>query len=247
LRARKKSILDAVQDQLRAVSARLGTHDRARLDQHATALRDIETRLDAQAMPSMSCADPGLPSLPSSLTDNDSFPALGRLQMDLLAVALACDLTRVASLMWSRSVSMARFTWLSPSIVEPHHDLSHKPDDDTASQDKLTRINGWYAAQFAYLLGKLADAQETDGTRVLDNTLLLWCNELGKGNTHSRQSAPYLLAGRAGGALRTGRFLSYQGDPPHNNLLVSLLQAMDVSIAKFGKDDWCTGPLSGLL
>lgn len=247
LRARKKSILDAVQDQLRAVSARLGANDRARLDQHATALRDIEARLDAQAMPSMSCADPGAPPVPSAPTDNDSFPAIGKLQMDLIAVALACDLTRVASLMWSRSVSQTRFTWLSPSVTDPHHDLSHKPDDDATSQDKLTRINTWYAAQFAYLLGKLADAQETDGTRLLDNTLLLWSNELGKGNTHSRQSAPYVLAGRAGGALRTGRFLTYTGDLPHNNLLVSLLQAMDVSTTRFGNDDWCTGPLSGLL
>ena len=247
LRARKRSILDAVRAQFQAVSARLGAADRARLDQHATALRDIEIRLDAQAMPSPSCLDPGAPGLPASLTDNSNFPAIGKLQMDLLAVALACDLTRVASLQWSRSVSMVRFTWLAPTITDAHHDLSHKPDDDATSQDKLVRINTWYAAQLAYLLGKLATAGETDGTRLLDATLVLWCNELGKGNTHSRQLAPYVLAGQAGGALRTGRFLSYTGDLPHNNLLVSLLQAMDVPVAKFGKDEWCTGPLTGLL
>jgi hypothetical protein len=247
LRARKKSILDAVRGQFQAVSTRLGSGDRARLDQHATALRDIETRLDAQATPGLACVDPGAPALPSSLTDNDSYPAIGKLQMDILAVALACDLTRVASLQWSRSVSLTRFTWLSPSITDPHHDLSHKPDDDATSQDKLTRINTWYASQLAYLLEKLATAQETDGTRLLDATLVFWCNELGKGNTHSRQLAPYVLAGKAGGALRTGRFLTYTGDLPHNNLLVSMLQAMDVSVTTFGKDEWCTGPLSGLL
>ncbi|HEY4187963.1 MAG TPA: DUF1552 domain-containing protein [Polyangia bacterium] len=247
LRARRKSVLDAVLGQVQSVSTRLGSGDRARLDQHATALRDIETRLDAQAMPGLSCVDPGAPALPPNLTDNDSFPAIGKLQMDILAVALACDLTRVASLQWSRSVSLVRFTWLSPGITAAHHDLSHTPDDDTASQDKLTRINTWYASQFGYLLGKLATAQETDGTRLLDASLVFWCNELGKGNTHSRQLAPYVLAGQAGGALRTGRFLSYTGDLPHNNLLVSMSQAMDVSITKFGKDEWCTGPLAGLL
>jgi hypothetical protein len=247
MRARKKSILDAVRGQVQAVSARLGTADPARLDQHATALRDIEMRLDAQAMPSLACVDPGAPALPSNLTDNDNFPAIGKLQMDILAVALACDLTRVASLQWSRSVSLTRFTWLTPTITDAHHDLSHKPDNDAASQDKLTRINTWYASQLAYLLGKLATAQETDGTRLLDASLVFWCNELGKGNTHSRQLAPYVLAGNAGGALRTGRFLTYTGDLPHNNLLVSMLQAMDVSVTKFGKDEWCTGPLSGLL
>lgn len=247
LRARRKSVLDAVSAQFTAVSARVGTSDRARLDEHASALRDIEVRLDAQARPSASCVDPGQPVPPASLSDNDNFPAIGKLQMDILALALACDLTRVASLQWSRSVSMTRFTWLTPAVTEAHHDLSHRGDDDAAAQDKLTRINTWYAAQLGYLLGKLASIQETDGTRLLDSTLLLWSNELGKGNTHSRQLAPYVLAGKAGGALRTGRFLSYTGDLQHNNLLVSVLQAMDVPVAKFGKEDWCTGALAGLL
>ena len=247
LRARRRSVLDAVGAQFQAVSARVGAGDRARLDEHATALRDIELRLDAQARPSAACVDPGVPALPKSLTDNDSFPAIGKLQMDILAMALACDLTRVASLQWSRSVSMTRFTWLTPTITDAHHDLSHHGDDDAVAQEKLLRINTWYAAQLAYLLGKLATAEETDGSRLLDSTLLLWSNELGKGNAHSRALAPYVLAGKAGGALRTGRFLTYTGDPPHNNLLVSILQAMDISVAKFGKEEWCTGALTGLL
>jgi uncharacterized protein DUF1552 len=247
LRARRKSVLDAVNAQFMSVSARVGASDRARLDEHASALRDIEARLDAQARPSAACIDPGRPAQPAVLGDNDNFPAIGKLQMDILALALACDLTRVASLQWSRSVSMTRFTWLTPTITEGHHDLSHRGDDDAAAQDKLTRINTWYASQLGYLLGKLAAVQETDGTRLLDSTLLLWSNELGKGNEHSRQRAPYVLAGKAGGALRTGRFLSYTGDLPHNNLLVSVLQAMDIPVAKFGKEEWCTGPPTGLL
>ena len=247
LRARRKSVLDAVNAQFRSVSARVGAGDRARLDEHATALRDIETRLDAQARPSEACTNPAAPAPVSGLNDNDRFPTIGKLQMDILALALTCDLTRVASLQWSRSVSMTRFTWLTPAITDGHHDLSHRGDDDAPAQDKLLRINTWYASQLAYLLGKLASAQETDGSRLLDSTLLLWSNELGKGNAHSRQLAPYVLAGKAGGALKTGRFLSYTGDLPHNNLLVSLLQAMDVPVTKFGKEEWCTGALTGLL
>ena len=247
LRARRRSVLDAVTAQFQAVSARVGAGDRARLDEHATALRDIETRLDAQARPSAACTNPATPAAVTDLSHNDSFPTIGKLQMDLLALALTCDLTRVASLQWSRSVSMTRFTWLTPTITDAHHDLSHRGDDDAPAQEKLLRINTWYAAQLAYLLAKLASAQETDGSRLLDSTLLLWSNELGKGNAHSRQNAPYVLAGQAGGALRTGRFLSYTGDLPHNNLLVSVLQAMDVPVTKFGKEEWCTGALTGLL
>jgi len=248
MRARRRSVLDAVLGQFTTVSARVGTADRARLDAHATSIREIERRLDAQGMPGGACRDPGAPAapaLPTDLTANDNYPAVGTLQMDLLVMALACDLTRVASLQWSRSVSQVRFTWLD--IHEGHHDLSHLPDSDAQAVDKLTRINTWYAQQLAYLLGRLATAPEADGSRLLDSSLVLWSNELGKGNSHSRQNAPYVLAGSAGGALRTGRFLQFTGDPPHNDLLVSLLNAMDVPTTTFGKPEWCRGPLPGLL
>jgi hypothetical protein len=81
---------------------------------------------------------------------------------------------------------------------------------------------------------------------MLDNTLLLWCNELGKGNTHSRNDAPYVLAGGAGGALEAGRFLEYD-EQPHNDLLVSLLNLMGIDDETFGNPEWCNGPLAGLV
>jgi hypothetical protein len=244
LRARRRSVLDAVRGQLAKVEARVGASDRARLDAHATAIRGIEDRLDAATNQTPACLNPAAPQLPPSLFDNDAFPAVGTLQMDLMALALACDLTRVASLQWSQSVSQVRHTWLG--ITDGHHDLSHLPDDDAVAVDKLTRINTWYATQLAYLTGKLADTPEVDGTRLLDASLVLWCNELGKGNTHSRLNAPYVLVGGAGGGLATGRFLTYTGDLPHNNLLTSLLLAMGIPATTFGRADWCTGPLVGL-
>jgi Protein of unknown function (DUF1552) len=169
---------------------------------------------------------------------------MGARQIDLLVLALACGQTRVASLQWSRSVSQVRFTWLG--ISDTHHGLSHMPDTDPDSQTKLTLINQWYASQFANLITKLKSYPEGDGT-LFDRCLLFWCNELGKGNIHSRNDAPYVLAGSAGGALKTGRLLQYPGDVPHNNLLVSLLQIMGLPDTTFGKPEWCTGPLSGLV
>jgi hypothetical protein len=144
-------------------------------------------------------------------------------------------------------VSNVRFTWLPTPINEGHHDLSHRSDEDADAVAKLTRINTWYASQLAGLIDRLKAIPEGDGT-VFDNTLILWANELAKGNTHSRVGAGYVLAGRAAGALRTGRFLDYTGQSiPHNNLLVSLLNLMDVPDKSFGKTDWCTGPLAGLI
>lgn len=245
LRKRRKSILDGVGTQFTRLSGRVGSADRQRVDAHLTAVREIETRLTTDlVVNNPACHDPTVS--PVSAASNDAFPMVGALQMDLLAMALACDITRVASLQWSRSVSQTRFTWLN--VTSGHHDLSHRPDTEADAVSNLTKINTWYAQQFAGLISRLKATPDGAGGTLFDNTMLLWCNELGKGNTHSRLDAPYVLAGSAGGALRTGRYVSYEGQGlPHNNLLVSILNAMGLPDAKFGKPDWCTGPLTGLL
>jgi hypothetical protein len=244
-RQRQRSILDAVGSEYARVSAQLGSADRQRLDAHLTAVRDIEERLTRVGTAGgAACSDPVVSAVVKN--DNDAYPEVGGLQIDLLAMALACDMTRVASLQWSRSVSQTRFTWLG--IEEAHHDLSHLGDTDESAITKLGQINQWYATQLATLITKLKAIPEGDGS-VLDNTIILVCNELGKGNTHSRTNAGYLLAGGGGGALESGRFLSYDPEQQisHNGLLVSLLNAMDVPDKQFGKTEWSNGPLSGLI
>ncbi len=242
-RSRRQSILDGVLGEYARVQAELGSADRKRLEAHVEAVRELELRLTKPAtLGGSSCKDPLIE--PVDARANDSYPEVGDLQTDLLAMAFACDVTRVASLQWSRSVSQTRFTWIG--IEEGHHDLSHLGDDDLEGADKITRIERWYAGQLASLIEKLKAIPEGDGS-VFDNTLILWVNELGKGNTHSRKDAPYVLAGSAGGALATGRYLRFEGDRPHNELLVSLLQAMGLPDETFGNPDWCSGPLPGLL
>jgi len=243
--ARRRTVLDTVMSDYQNLSARLGASDRQRLDNHLESIREVERRLDANAGVGESCATPTLGEVIDH-NANDNYPLVGRLQMDLLAMALACDLTRVASLQWSRSVSNVRFSWLPTPVPEGHHQLSHEGDSNGDAVDKLTRINTWYAEQFAYLLGRLDSMPEGDGT-VLDNTLVLWCNELGKGNSHTRNNMPYVLAGGAGGAVRGGRHLAFDGDHPHNNLLVSILNAFDVDTDSFGNPAFCTGPIPGLV
>lgn len=241
-RERQTSILDYVRTEIEDLSVEVSAADRVRLEVHLTHLREIERRLDEQSRSLASCSLPPRPGEASA--DNDDFPAIGEAQLDLLALALACNQTRVASLQWSRSVSQVRFTWLD--IRDGHHGLSHLPDSDADALDKLTRINAWYAERFAGLIERLKAYDEGEGT-LFDHSLLLWCNELGKGNTHSRENAPYVLAGSAGGALSTGRFLEYEGNVPHNDLLVSLLNVMGIAETTFGNPDWCTGPLTGLV
>ncbi|HXU62008.1 MAG TPA: DUF1552 domain-containing protein [Polyangia bacterium] len=244
-RARHKSILDAVGGEYARIGAQLGSADKQRLDAHLTAVREIETRLTTNLVENNpACADPKVPAVAAQ--SNDAFPTVGGIQMDLLAMALACDLTRVASLQWSRSVSQVRFTWLG--IPDGHHDLSHRSDTDADAVNKLTMINSWYVQQMAALIARLKATPDAGGGTLFDSTLVLWCNELAKGNTHSRQDAPYVLAGTGGGALVTGRFLSYEGQGlNHNDLLVSILNAMGVPDTTFGQASWCRGPLAGFI
>jgi hypothetical protein len=167
--------------------------------------------------------------------------------MDLAAGALASDLTRIATVQWTHAESDQTFPFLDVSGA--HHTMSHAGDEDATAQESLTKINVWFAEQLAYLLGRLASYPEGDGT-LLDNTAVLWCNEVGKGNTHAHRDLPFLLAGSCGGYFKTGRFVDYLAGGatghPHNNLLLSLAHAMGVEESSFGDPEHCTGPLAGL-
>lgn len=240
--ARNTSILDHVREEFMTLADEVGSSDRQRLELHLTHLREVERRLAQQSEQAAACALPERPD--AAQPGNDNYPNTGDAMLELLVLALACGRTNVASLQWSRSVSPVRFTWLG--VNRGHHELSHLPDDDAEAQDQLVAINTWYAERFAALIERLK-AYDLGDTTLFDHCLLLWCNELGKGNTHSRERAPYVLAGSAGGALGTGRFLNFPDALPHNNLLVSLLNIMGIPDESFGRPEWCTGPLRGLV
>jgi len=236
LLARRKSVLDYAQGSLASLAPRVSSDDRVRLQQHADSIRQIESQLLAQTS---ACSAPTVTAI--DLTNNANYPAVGKVQMDILAAALACGQTRVASLQWSHSVSDVPMSWIN--VTSGHHTLSHKPDTDTVSQGQLVQINTWYAQQFAYLLAKLDSVAEGSGT-LLDNCMVVWVNELSKGNVHSHKPLPVVIAGGCGGALKTGRVVSFSSAQPHNNLLVTLANLMGTNITTFGNPAYCTGPLS---
>jgi hypothetical protein len=240
-RARRQSVVDFVNEDFAQIRAELGGSDLARFEAHIEAVRDIERRLAAPETVAATCDAPMIGSrLDHEATAN--VPEIADLQMDLAAMAMACDLTRVVSFQWTKSVGQLSFPWLG--ISDQHHGLSHDGDGNAASIDKLTRINRWFASQLASLATKLDAIPEGDGT-VLDNTCILWVNELGRGNSHTRQNVPIVMVGGAGGSIRTGRFLEV--DRPHNDLLLTLAQAYGVGIDSFGDSRFCTGALGALL
>ena len=230
-------------DDYGALARELGGEDRQKLEQHLDAVaqhREAARRAGGPRRRVRRC-----PTLGGAIDvyANDNYPAIGRLQIDLLAMALACDLTRVATIQWSATQAGKVFTWLGQS--ETHHELSHSSLGDADKQQQLIDIGRWHAEQLAYLLGQARRRPGGHGT-LLDNTLVLWCTDIAQGQSHARRDMPYVIAGGAGGALRTGRYLRYAGDP-HNNLLVALCNAMGVDVTTFGNPAYCTGPLPGLL
>ncbi len=241
LRANRHSVLDRVKEDFERLDAKLGGTDKQKLEAHLQAIREVEQSLDAEGGPLPGCA---LPDQPADLNpqSNDNYPAIGKLQMDLMAMALTCDITRVTSLQWSTAQSGTRFSWLGHS--DNHHSLSHEGDNNGVARAQLAQINHWYAEQFAYLVGKLAEQQELDGS-LLDNTVVLWINEQGNGQTHDKNEIPMVLAGNYAGKLRTGRWLQYP-QRAHNDLFVALLNLFGDDALTFGNAAVNGGALENL-
>lgn len=244
LRAQRHSVLDAVKADIDELNGKLGAADRVRLEQHLDSIRQVEQVIDNSTELGGNCMLPDAPGpVSGSLYAHDNAPALWQVQTELLVMSLACDLTRVATLQWREALGGdSTFTWLGHT--ETHHDISHKGDGDAVGVQQMIDINNWFAQQMAYLLQLMSAVQESTGT-LLDNSVVVWGNELARGNAHDHRDVPFVLAGSCGGALRTGRHVQYAG-ARHNDLLVSLARAMDVDIDTFGNPAYCTGALPNL-
>jgi hypothetical protein len=246
--AARKSVIDLVLGELSTLGSRVGAEDRAKIDAHVTGLRDIETRLAVQASGGGKCSGksppPGYEAL---LLDNDSFPALVKMQTDLLVAALRCDLTRLASVQWSRTFSMLRHTWLGDPNAPPHHTNSHQATPEAINWQY--RMSYWYSQQFAYLLGLLKATPEGNGT-LLDNTLAVWAYDMNYGDGHVIAPAIAVLAGGLGGTMITGtngRFIDFGGKYDWTQMLVTICQAMGAkAITKVG-DLGVAGAIPGII
>jgi hypothetical protein len=240
LLAERQSVLDFIKDDITRLEARVSAEDKAKLEAHLGGIRKIEQGLQNSAS---SCQPLAMPAKYDSRA-MEKFPDVAKLQMDLMLLAQICGMTRVSTFMFANADSWQYFPWIG--VNEEHHELSHAGDNDAAATEKLVKINTWHSEQFFYMIDALAKATEPDGSSVLDNSLVLWGNELGAGNTHSYKNIPWVIAGSAGGYFKTGRQVNYK-DAPHNDLLVSVCNAMGFDdVTTFGIPGVCRGPLQGL-
>lgn len=235
---RRKSVLDLVLDQISVVKRRMGTVDQQRLDDHFTRVRDLEKRVTA--LPPGACPMPMPPGELQFLTEA-AMPEVAKLQIDLTLLAFQCDLTRVVTIMWSDAKNHRGMPFLG--IHSSVHNITHYGDQDV-TRLKLVDRDRWQMQQFASILEGLKRVRDPDGSTLLDNTLVFQGSDVSRGNVHSHDDMPHLLAGGAGG-WEMGRYVRF-GAQQHNNLLVSILRAFGGTQTTWGDPAFCSGPLRGL-
>jgi hypothetical protein len=244
--ALRQSVLDHTAADLAALSGRLGPAERQKLDAHATALREYETRLMTAARPdNASCATPARPQAGVDVTREDNVPLLMELMLDLVAMALACNLTRIVTFQLGYCGNQWRYRWLGID-KDTHDEIAHfdAPDgSNLVAGEAMTNIGRWVAQNVAKFAQRL-DAVPEAGATALDNSLVIWANENSNG-VHGMTDLPIVLLGRAGGRL--GRIgVVDEGYQSHYQLCTSVLNLMGVAAEGFG-DNAASGPLRGLL
>ncbi len=251
---RRRSSFEASYTRFEELKGHLGTPDRARLQQHLDAYRDVQARLtQAPDLTNLACHSPDAPAANLNLGDPLKFPERVKLMMDQTVLALACDVTRVATLSWTFPATNQIFSFL-PGFTAPlgaggspspdgHHPLSHDAYNGTAepetpaqldSYDKKRRIERWYAEQLAAFLTALREVREPDGSTLLDNTVVVVLNEINHSGAHNNSNMPIRLYGGLKGAIRTGRYVPLIATPL-NNLYVSLANALGLPWTTFGE------------
>jgi hypothetical protein len=236
-------LLDRVLGDANRLRGQVGAADRIRIDEYMSLMRSLEQRVQRasagtqRTWKARANMDPKAtpPEKPADHAEHV------RLMMDMIATAFQTDTTRVATFMFGNAVSNVSFRFLE-GVSAGHHDVSHHSKEaDKLRQYQL--VNQWHIAQYAYLLQRLSEMKEGEGT-VLDNSMVLFASALSDGNSHNPHKLPIVLGGRGGGRIDSGQHLVYTEDDPLANLYVSMLDAFGAPVERFADS---TGPLAGLL
>ncbi|HZS05977.1 MAG TPA: DUF1552 domain-containing protein [Blastocatellia bacterium] len=238
-----RSILDAVLAEAHSLRPRVSTTDRRKLDEYLESIRDIEKRLDHAAREERlegwrpTLKQPDMPRPADNVPQN--VPEHMKLMLDLMVLAFRMDKTRVITLMLNNDLSQMNFGFLEGVRGALHLDLTHNGKAPELEAMYL-KTNQFHVEQFTRLVRRLKEIDE-GGTSLLDNSILMFASSLFDGDAHGADQLPIVLAGRAGGALQTGRILDYLDKGNDNrracSLYLSLMDLMGVRLDRFGDTD----------
>jgi hypothetical protein len=223
----QRSILDYVSGSLKRLNTRVSAGDRARLNEYADAIRDIERRIERAEEQN---AKMKLPVMERPSAVPDEFEDHVKLVMDLQVLAWQSDLTRVITLMMAREGSNRPYRNIG--ISDGHHNLTHHQNDPEKIA-KVTKINEIHVKLFAYLLERLKATAEGN-SNLLENSLLLYGSSISDGNLHTHHDLPIVLAGGGAGQVKGNRHVMCPKETPLNNLLLSMLEKAGVPATSLG-------------
>lgn len=225
-------VLDAVKADADRLSRRLGASDRRRLDAHLTAISQLQREISALPPELTSaCVEPARPTQENRDAGGvEPLEAVSHAMSDLLALAFACDLTRVATYQLTGSVGYTVYDFLG--LTRGHHDMSH----ESSERDNVHRTIHWNMQQFAYLLGKLKDTPEGDGN-LLDNSAWLATSDVAEGESHSSDDYPMVVAGKGGGVLKyPGVHVRGTRNDNTSDVLLTLMRAAGTGVTEVGAE-----------
>ena len=223
---RNGSILDWMTADMARLRRELGTPDRTRLTQYLDSVREVERRIQRAEKASAEGVTPDLDrpaTVPAVWEDHV------KLMFDLQVLALQTDMTRVITFQLARETSTR--TYPDIGVPEPHHPISHHTNDPEKFA-KLAKINAHHVSLFAYLLERLKQTPDGDGS-LLDHSMYLLGSGMGNPDVHDHSNLPIVVAGGGAGRLRGGRHIKYAQQTPLANLHLTLLDKVGVGLDSF--------------
>ena len=235
----RRSILDFVTGDTKALQANLGPTDKRKLDEYLSSIRDIERQL-AKAEHANAQVNPGMDKPYGVPAD---FAEHFKLMTDMMTVAFQADLTRVMTFLVTREGTSRAYREIG--IADGHHPLTHHRNEPEM-MEKVAQINTYHMTQFAAWIEKLKSIRDGDGT-LLDHSMIMYGAGLSDGNRHTHEDLPTLIAGRGGkglnGGIKSGRRIVYRKETPMSNLFLTMMDRMGTRVDHFGD---ATGRIEGL-
>jgi hypothetical protein len=221
------SLLDFVKGSVDRLETRIGQGDRHKLTEYLDAIRDIERRIQKAEEQNATLQMPAI-DLPVAVPEE--FVDHARLMLDLMVIAYQTDLTRVVSFMLAREGSNRSYRAIG--ISDGHHDCTHH-QNNPEKIEKTIKINTYHVEQLAYLINRLKNTPDGDGT-LLDHSMILYGSSINDGNRHTHTDLPLALIGGGNGKLKGGRHIRYAPETPMTNLLLAMLDKAGVHTDQLG-------------
>lgn len=237
---RRMSVNDLIREEMQELRSKafLSASDKQRLDAHFQAIRDIEVGMACMLTDGEVAA---METIAGAVEDNGNRIVVAEMMMDLIALGFACDANRVATLQIGTGNDGTRY-YVDGELQNTFHRISHRINGDGSEGDPIPNadllhhgIDRIFAGMFRHLLERLDSYPGPRGGTLLDDSVAVWTNDLANGPPHSRNNIPQVVAGSAGGFLRTGQYID-AGGIPHNKFLNTLINA--AGVRKTGGGYW---------